>query len=75
MLLAHHFPSSAEDIESCGSAQASEMLQEVFEQYMTVRKTHVERILDAGNRGGDASRNLHIVAEYAMYAFFWVMCK
>lgn len=47
----------------------------VFDQYMTVRKAHVERILDAGNRGGDASRDMNVVAEYTMYAFFWVMCE
>ena len=48
-------------------------LQKTFEQYMAVRKVHVEKILDAGNRGGDASRDLNIVADYTMYALFWIM--
>lgn len=68
MLLAHHLSTSASNLKT-----ESETLQTVFQQYMTVRKAHVERILDAGNRGGDASRDMNIVAEYTMYAFFWVM--
>ena len=70
MLLAHRLSAGDE-----ASKSADSDFQKTFEQYTTVRKEHVERILDAGNRGGDASRDLNIVAEYTMYAFFWIMCK
>lgn len=73
MLLAHHF--SAKQADTPDSSRTSRLLQKTFEQYMNVRKAHVERVLDAGNRGGDSSRDLNVVAEYTMYAFFWVMCK
>lgn len=71
MLLAHHLTPAS------GSAPVPEakLLQKVFEQYMAVRKAHVEKILDAGNRGGDTSRDMNVVAEYMMYTFFWIMCK
>lgn len=71
LLLAHHFAPKNDD----STPSPREMLQKVFEQYTTVRKAHVERILDAGNRGGDASRDMNVVAEYAMYAFLWVICE
>lgn len=71
MLLAQNLSSgSGEAVPSTSGA-----LQKTFQQYMAVRKAHVERILDAGNRGGDASRDMSFVAEYTMYAFFWVMRK
>lgn len=71
MLLAHHMPSVREN----RSSNDPELFQKVFDQYMLVRKAHVEKILDAGNRGGDASRDMNVVAEYMMYAFLWVMRK
>lgn len=71
MLLAYHLPSAPESQFS----NEPELLQKIFDQYMLVRKAHVEKILDAGNRGGDASRDMNVVAEYMMYAFFWIMRK
>lgn len=70
MLLVRHLSATSAD----GAAKPV-ALEKIFDQYMTVRKAHVERILDAGNKGGDASRDLNVFAEFAMYAFFWVACK
>ena len=42
---------------------------------MTVRKAHVEKILDAGNKLGDTSREMNPVLEVLMYAGFWAVCK
>lgn len=72
MLLSHHLASVS---DTSDGAKISTALQRTFQQYMQVRKAHVERILDAGNRGGDASRDMNPVLEYTVYAFFWLMCK
>lgn len=49
----------------------SEQLRRTFNQYTSVRKAHVERVLDAGNRAGDSSRHMGPVVEIMMYAGFW----
>ena len=68
MLLAHNLASPDETSEL-------ERLQKTFEQYVCIRKAHVEKILSVGNRGGDASRDMDVVVEYTLYAFLWVMCE
>lgn len=42
---------------------------------MAVRKAHVEKVLDVGNRGGDVSRDMGPIAEIAMYGLMWSICK
>ncbi len=46
-----------------------------FAQYIKVRKAHVEKVLDAGNKAGDSSRDLNYVIELAMYGMTWAMRK
>lgn len=48
-------------------------LQTTFDQYMEVRKSHVEKVLDAGNKAGDSSREMGYVLEHVMYAAMWLM--
>lgn len=68
LLLAHSL-----DLENSGAL--SDQLKRTFDQYTTVRKAHVERVLDAGNRAGDSSRDMGFVAEVFMYAGFWAVRK
>ena len=42
---------------------------------MSVRKGHVEKVLDVGNRAGDSSRDMNVVAEYTMYGAMWLVCE
>ena len=65
----------AQNLASEDQATELERLQKTFEQYVSIRKAHVEKILTVGNRGGDASRDMNLVVEYAVYAFLWVMCE
>jgi hypothetical protein len=51
------------------------LLDKTFKQYMDVRKAHVEKVLDMGNRAGDSSREMGTVAEFTMYGFMWAMFK
>ncbi|KAK5172064.1 uncharacterized protein LTR77_003701 [Saxophila tyrrhenica] len=52
-----------------------EILSNTFKQYMQVRKAHVEKVLDAGNRAGDSSREMGLILEMLMYAMMWAMLK
>lgn len=61
--------------DSADAAISTEKLAKTFKQYITVRKAHVEKVLDAGNRAGDSSRDMGVVTEITMYGFMWVMCK
>lgn len=70
MLLAHNLSGGVK-----GTNSRDEALQKTFEQYMAVRKAHVERILDTGNRLDRASGDMNVVAEYTFYGFLWVMRK
>ena len=67
LLLAHNLRSD--------DSTLVQQLDSTFKQYTTVRKAHVERVLDAGNRAGDSSRDMGPVAEIAMYTGFWLMLK
>lgn len=58
-----------------GRTPDSQMLKKTFKQYMQVRKSHVEEVLDAGNRAGDTSRDMGFAKEFMMYGFMWVACK
>lgn len=42
---------------------------------MSVRKLHVEKVLDMGNKAGDTSRDLNVAAELLMYGAMWLACK
>ena len=42
---------------------------------MEVRKLHVEKVLDMGNRAGDTSRDLNVAGEFMMYGAMWLACK
>lgn len=68
LLLSHNL-----DLDN--GASLGEQLKSTFEQYTTVRKAHVERVLEAANRAGDSSRDMGSVAEIMMYAGFWTVRK
>ena len=54
---------------------SSKAVEITFRQYTTARKAHVEKILDAGNRMGDTSREVSTPVEIGMYCMLWVLCK
>lgn len=69
MLLAYNMTTAYDGIMD------EKTLDKTYLQYTTVRKAHVERVLDVGNRSGDTSRDMGIVSEYLMYGAMWILCK
>lgn len=61
--------------DSPNAESSTTMLSNTFRQYIAVRKSHVEKVLDAGNRAGDSSRDMGFVGEMTMYGFMWAMCR
>lgn len=56
LLLAHNL-----EITSCQELNRDN-LTKTFAQYAEVRKAHVEKVLDAGNRAGDTSRDSELMS-------------
>ena len=69
ILLAHNLD------RNTGKPPTNDALSKTFKQYMSIRKAHVEKILDAGNRAGDTSREMGTVGEMTMYGAMWLICK
>lgn len=69
LLLTHNLHASDD------SSSTFKALQKTFNQYTTVRKAHVEKILDMANRMGNTSKEMNVVMEVLMYGMLWVVCR
>ena len=68
LLLAHNLNSSSDP------GLDTKIIAKTFKQYVDVRKAHVEKILDAGNRAGDSSREMNTAMEIMMYGAMRTIC-